>query len=262
MYKRLHLTRLILIPSLICLFSFALVLPMGVTETAAQGGIEPIPTEPIYEIPDEVLNQNRETWNGYTDGRVDPRLDDAYNIYCTGDQLNIWGGKPEPRLITSFPLRDVLSLSPNLGLLSQDGVLLQRTENQILVQGTNGNTTPQFGSKGFLLDDCLAANGGIPEDYAPPPPPAPPAPPVDYNAPSTNPGQTIIDFNNCLQRDPSNSLADCLRVSVDDEYSGGIQILWGWLLRFCVSPFALVFAIPVLRLRRKRRKSPPSASEL
>ncbi len=256
MYRRLNLTRLILIPGLICLLSFALVLPLGVTQTAAQGEIEPIPTEPIYEIPGEVLNQNRDAWNGDSDGRLDPHLDDAYNIYCIDDHINVWGGKPEPRLITSFPLADVLSLAPTLGVLSQDGVLVQRTDDLILVQGSNGNTTPGFGSKSFALSACIAANGGVPETYEPPAPPALPAPPSDYNAPSTNPEQTFVDLNACLQQDPSNSLVDCLRVSVDDEYSSGIQVLWGWLLRFCVSPFALVFTVPVLRIRRRKpRKS-------
>ena len=144
MYRRLNLTRLILIPGLICLLSFALVLPLGVTQTTAQGEIEPIPTEPIYEIPGEVLNQNRDAWNGDSDGRLDPHLDDAYNIYCIDDHINVWGGKPEPRLITSFPLADVLSLAPTLGVLSQDGVLVQRYEDDMIVFGSNGNTTPGF----------------------------------------------------------------------------------------------------------------------
>ncbi len=222
---------------------------MGVMETEAQGGIEPIPTEPIYEIPGEVINENRNRWNGYSDGRLDPHLDDAYNVYCIEDQLNIWGGKPDPRLITSFPLVDILSLTPFVGTLSQDGVFLQRLgEGYISVQGSNGNTPPLYGTKGFALGDCIAANGGIPEGYEPPPPPAPP------NNPPSNP----LD-------DETARILDCLKYAstpLEMDICNGtaltsMQQLWDWISILCWGGLGVGLAayVPGVRLRRKRRHS-------
>lgn len=252
MNKRLPLTRLVLIVLLASLFTFMMNAP--VDAEMALDPCEPpecVPTEPSYELPPPE-NSNR-TWNGYTDGRIDPRLDDAYNVYCANDEFWILGGKPQPQELVRIPLTDLLDLPQPVGAMSINGVTITRYGDTVIVEGSNGNTTPDYALKIFNISACIESNGGIPEGYEPPAPPAPPAiPDYDPNAPSTTPNQTMMDFNRCMQSDTFRSLADCLLFSVDEQDSSGIQVIWSWILILCTSPIGLVFAVPVLRLRRRR----------
>lgn len=170
------------------MFSWALL----TSPTHAQEEI-PTPTPTDYEMPDyetPVPGSPQDGGGGIgDDGRVNPEQVEFYDVYCQNDEIHVWRGIPTGQLITSFSLAFVAASDP-LGTM-KDGVSLNRVGQLITLSGSNGNWAGP-GTKTFTLDQCIAANGGLPTE----PPPVPPPPPEDSSQDTFQ--EQLVAYYRCL----------------------------------------------------------------
>lgn len=101
------------------------------------------------------------TWNGYTDGRLNPDMAEYYTVYCHDDLIYVHRANPPPTVtLTEISILDVMSLNSNGGSFNHDGITITRNDNQVTLFGANGNLAPASGSKTFSLNTCIEHNGG------------------------------------------------------------------------------------------------------
>lgn len=107
-------------------------------------------------------------WTGYSDGRLNPAMDEYYSVWCVNTFLEIWRGVPTSSLLSMVPIWLLEGLSENGGTVmvadfSDDPgihpLTIRRSGDTITVSGDNGNLAPQPGSKSFNLNECIARDG-------------------------------------------------------------------------------------------------------
>ena len=194
------------------------------------------------------------SWPGFSDGRLNPAMDEYYSVWCMGDHINVWGGLPSPQLIQSIPLADVIALPDGQSAPVGNELMVSHSGDVAVVSGSNGNGGGS-GSKSFLLSECVSANGGLP---APPPqanpPPAenPPAPPSSAEEAASEVqfcmagNQSAADFVHCLNffapQDASTDYYYVISTAIATFCAGGLM------------PFGLIAAAPTIGWWRRRRK--------
>jgi hypothetical protein len=105
-----------------------------------------------------------DSWSGYADGRLNPDPAEYYSLWCAFDRVEIWRSVPAAELLKLQSLRDILNLSEGQAMDLGDFMsLVRNTSNTITVYGSSGNRAPEPGQKSFSLSECVARNGGLPE---------------------------------------------------------------------------------------------------
>ncbi len=112
-------------------------------------------------------------WEGYSDGRINPDPAEYYTIYCHAgtDTIYVVRVVPETETMKEIPLLDAVNLGVGQEQDLGDFMTMARSsEDTITIYGSNGNLAPYEGSKSFSLNECVARNGGLPEegDTSPP----------------------------------------------------------------------------------------------
>jgi hypothetical protein len=123
-------------------------------------------------------------WEGFTDRSLSPEFDEYYSVWCQDDVIQVLRGVPETAWIDDISLAKVMALGDGGTFETNNGVHVSRVGDGITLAGTNGNLSPQYGSKSFSLAQCIERNGGEPEPtpralYANLPPPPPDDDPCD-----------------------------------------------------------------------------------
>jgi hypothetical protein len=186
-----------------------------------------------------------EFWPGYSDGRLNPDPGEYYSVWCSYDQIQVWRAVPTSQLLTTFPLLSVFRLAEGGTLSGGNAILTRDTADTITISGFNGNLAPAWGSKAFSLSECIARNGGVPEE------PEPPGGEVG-SPPEGDQGDTT-DTEVCLSLENEQDALDCL-FSLGDLSSLQILFLWIWQLCFAAPGIVLVPA-GILGWRRHRRNA-------
>lgn len=106
-------------------------------------------------------------WSGATDGRLGASPAEAYSLWCSGNNLNVWSAASGRGVqIASIPLVSLVGqpIGFNLPYPATGGPLfvLRSGQDAFAVQGNTGNNAPAFGIKPFSLAQCITANGGAP----------------------------------------------------------------------------------------------------
>jgi hypothetical protein len=120
-----------------------------------------------YGLPASSGSQPQSTlWSGFTDGRVNPVVDEYYSIWCKNSFVEIWRGVPGGSMLQMFSIQHLVDLDSNGGTLTiPNGFLLPftvtRADDLITISGNFGNLQPQPGAKSFNLSECLARNGAL-----------------------------------------------------------------------------------------------------
>ena len=212
-------------------------------------------------------------WGGYSDGRLNPDPAEYYSIWCSDDLIHVYRAVPETDLLKQIPLVDVIALDVGGETALGDFMTLVRnTEDTITIYGSNGNLAPEAGSKAFSLSECIARNGGVPEQ---PPPQSPPqSPPDSDDTEPTGPSPeeeadarlefcfASYDFLEDLWL-----LAGCLNDVLTDHLEGlsGAEIVALVIMTFCLNiivgngilPIGIVILLGMHR-RWLRRWKPPA----
>lgn len=194
-------------------------------------------------------------WPGFSDGRLNPALDEYYSVWCHYDRIDIYRSIPQQELLKIVSLAEVIALHDGGVLDLGDFMTLVRTGDTITIYGSNGNRAPEPGSKAFRLSNCVEANGGAPEPPDPPPDTnPPPQDDVDVADPRRTAEDTIafcIDAQAFFDFDPE-LFIDCLAYAVQQEGASTLEILWVWIFQTCMGlPLASVpLAMVVARRRR------------
>lgn len=173
-------------------------------------------------------------WPG--DSRLNPDRAEYYTVYCAFDQIEVWRSSPSGLLIETIPILTVLNLDGCM--TSANGLSVCRNGDIITISGTNGNLAPAEGSKSFSLSECIARNGGVPEDDDVPTD-------VSTNEEETTASQ--VDFCFSTFAESPGALLDCLfHVAV-----GSSELLWLWVYSCFPAPFIVIAGPLWLRRRRK-----------
>lgn len=113
------------------------------------------------------------TWNGWTDGRLNPDPAEYYTIYCEYSSIKVYGKSNNlaggAALIERIPLGLVADLDPNGDTLVWGASLLipliiTRNGDTITIAGNFGYLAPLGGTKTFSLSQCQQKAGGTPPD--------------------------------------------------------------------------------------------------
>jgi hypothetical protein len=252
----------------ICLRVFmlllAVLLPAAVSTAAPAGQgceppecYEPSPPPPPPSIPNQPPSGG--SWSGYSDGRLNPDMAEDYSIWCANDVVEVWGGKPTPQLINSIPIVSILQLGDNGSFDAGAGMAVLRTGDSIVIAGSNGNNTPNPGSKTFSLSECIARNGGAP---AIPPTPTPTATFIIFVPTRTPDAQAEAEGIGYICTDEKLTTIEDIFECV--ERFGAFSsptvwyYLWWFLSSICTSgvlPLGIVAGIPAFTLWRRRRKN-------
>ena len=226
-----------------------LVIPLANVRVSSQECVPPecYPEEPDPEpIPPEqpMPSVSGGSWAGYSDGRLNPAMDEYYSIWCGNDVIEVWGGVPSPQLIETIPIIDVMM---GQSLTTSGGLTVSRSSDIVIISGSNGNGAAHPGSKSFSLTECLSRNGRTPEI---PNPQAGAGAPQD---PNTAPVQADVNSGEV----PCNDLTGDAFVECITEYfqESSAEILWSWItgfFRFCAG--GIVFFVPSLHILRRRMR--------
>lgn len=115
-------------------------------------------------------------WDGYSDDRLNPQLDEYYSVWCQEDTVRVLRGVPSTALVMDIPLIDIVNMPDgSQKQYSDHGLTVSKTGDAITLTGSNGNTAPQPGSKTFSLSECIDRNGGVPAQPTLTPPTQPTA---------------------------------------------------------------------------------------
>ncbi|MBI5957205.1 MAG: hypothetical protein HY866_00625 [Chloroflexi bacterium] len=179
-------------------------------------------------------------WDGYTDERLNPSMDEYYSIWCKYDQVEIWRSVPTSAMFP-VPLIQLVNLADGGTLDAGNGMTINRSGDIITVFGSNGNLAPASGSKSFSLSECITRNGGEPEQ------------PINETAGSApEPQNEDIGLEYCMENySDMVSLLACMFT-----YNGGLRSPEGlviWMLQFCSTGPAIVIVPAGLWVRRQRR---------
>jgi hypothetical protein len=133
------------------------------TQTEVIASPEPSPTEAATHTaqPPARTEEASALWNGYTDGRLNPQMDEPFSVWCQRDQIEVWRGVPSSALIGLIPIVDALALADGDSLMTDDGLMLTRAGDTLILTGANGNPNAAP-AKTFMLAECLRRNGGTP----------------------------------------------------------------------------------------------------
>lgn len=212
-----------------------------------------------YEHPDDDSDDSSESsWEGYSDTRLNPQMDEYYSVYCNRDVVEVWGfSAANPQEVSRIPIRRLID-----GPFSFDdgnGLTVNRVEDTITISGSNGYGPNHPGSKSFSLAECIARNGGEPPAEEPVPPPQSDGSIPEINV-DTGITSTCADYNYYVAH-----LDECSTCSViyyratfpeecpSDEPTS-YELLFGFLISACVNhPVGIgaVFAFTAIRRRRK-----------
>jgi hypothetical protein len=103
-----------------------------------------------YDLP-----ANVGSWEGLSDGRLNPHLDEYYSVWCADNSLRVYRAVPETQLLKTIPIAQIRSLGVNESRdLGDFMTLLRNTDDTITIYGSNGNLAPQPGEKAFSLSEC------------------------------------------------------------------------------------------------------------
>jgi hypothetical protein len=243
---------------LFCLLFAVLVLLLLFSPRAAAQCSPPecYPEEPPYEPPPSGGGgAGGGSWSGYSDGRLNPAMDEYYTVYCQNHFLEVWGGVPSPQLISLIPLFDVVNLSDGGSLDGGNGLTVSLNGNVVTVSGSNGNGAGP-GSKSFVLDDCVNRNGGFPPappDQAPGPIEQPLNPAPEENLPDEAArrleAEEEIDF--CFDSleffDDLWIFVSCLNTTLEDyrDVLSGSEIISLVLMVFCLNIIVGMGILPI-----------------
>lgn len=212
---------------------------------------EPPPETTSVPEPDNPPSES--SWEGFSDGRLNPAMDEYYTVYCVGDQLELWRGVPTGSRINDIPIQQLV-----YGPFPFDdgfGHTVNRAEDTITISGSDGNGPNHPGSKSFSLAECIARNGG-----EPPPNPAENPPPAENNSsPPADAEEAASTVSLCLVGNESlGDFIECLNFFTPDNPSSSfVYVISGAIATFCaggVVPFALVASLPTIRRWRRRKR--------
>lgn len=179
-------------------------------------------------------------WPG--DNRLNPDRAEYYTVYCGFDQIEVWRSSPSGLLIDAIPIRTVLNLEGCT--TSANGLSVCRNGDTITISGTNGNLAPAEGSKSFSLSECIARNGGVPEDEDHD------DGPTDVSTNEDETTESDVDFCFRAFEDSPGALLDCLsHVAVSSS-----ELLWVWVYGCFPAPFIVITVPLCLRRRRNARQ--------
>jgi LysM repeat protein len=105
------------------------------------------------------------------DGRINPNDAEYYTVFCANDVVDVY--RADGHLLSQFPIGYLLALAADGGSWDAGrGMTVQRNGDTISISGHNGNSAPEYGTKSFLLQECLLRNGNTPAAFEPPVPQA------------------------------------------------------------------------------------------
>jgi hypothetical protein len=198
----------------------------------------PPPEETAVPVPDSPPSDP--SWEGYSDGRLNPDMAEYYSVWCQDNFVLVMRGVPRPEIIVLIPLADVNAMSDGSSMVVTGDVTVSRSSHTITLSGNNGNLAPQFGSKSFSLWECNARNGGAPPSNSVPPS----APQNSGNDPNA------FDASRCLDQLFLNAhLIEC-----GDAPDNSISWLWRRIDEICPGSGIVPLAFTSVVLFRNRRK--------
>ncbi|HLU10442.1 MAG TPA: hypothetical protein VK003_12305 [Oceanobacillus sp.] len=110
-------------------------------------------------------------WEGYSDGRLNPQMDEYYSVWCANTFLEIWRGVSSGSLLSLVPIWMLEELGSDGGTLitpnyreGDTPINVRRDGDTIMVSGDSGNLAPQPGEKSFRLSDCTGRDGHTAEE--------------------------------------------------------------------------------------------------
>jgi hypothetical protein len=139
--------------------------PASSTPTASATLTPVPPTE--TKIPTNTPRPTATPWPGATDGRLGADPAEAYSLWCSGNNLNVWSAASGRGVqLAAIPLVSLIAqpVGVNLPYLATGGplIVVRNGPDSFTVQGNTGNNAPAFGVKPFSLAQCITANGGAP----------------------------------------------------------------------------------------------------
>jgi hypothetical protein len=167
-------------------------------------------------------------WEGFSDGRLNPELIEYYSAWCMYDTIRVLRGVPETALVDNILMVDVMRLGDNASFVSDNGVSVSRSGDTVQLAGTNGNLSPEFGTKTFSLAECIQRNGR--EPFLP-------SEEVEENPPSDD-----EDEERCVRTEFE---------SCDLNLEQFQQFLMTWVVSLCTGPIGLVFAFNWRRPKKR-----------
>ncbi len=213
------------------------------------------PPEETYEPPSDG-GDDGESWPGYSDGRLNPDMAEFYTIYCHDNNIYVLGGSPQPQLVDTIPINDVIALRAIDLTFSSIGLRIKRMDDLITIRGGHGNAPDHNGEKSFSLSACIDANGGAP----PPPPPPPPLPTFTAIEQADNlvflcaNERDFVDFMICIQTFSPD-------VPPFEFFFYRLGVIWAYCANGLL-PFGLLGSAPVVwRWRRKRNAARRSGAD-
>ncbi|MBI5960442.1 MAG: hypothetical protein HY866_17000 [Chloroflexi bacterium] len=221
------------------------------------GGGEPSPEE----SPGETA-----PWSGYSDARLNPAPDEYYSVWCASDTIEVWRAVPPPSaILNTIPLIEVIELSDGGSLDAGSGLTVMRNGDAITLSGNTGNLAPAFGTKSFSLNECIARNGGAPQE------PDEELPPVEEDegdeeedvetdaereARERREVQEEIAF--CFSAydffDDYEIFVDCIANVAEQDGATSLEVVWSWIIQICfgVTPFPATIVFILFKRRRAR----------
>jgi hypothetical protein len=212
---------------------------------------EATPTVP----PDKPVNRNGDqatSWEGFTDGRLNPEMAEYYSVWCRNDMIQVWRAVPNSELLAEFSMADTSTFYNGVPNLRGNNVIVTRMDDTIMLSGSNGNLAPEYGRKIFSLSECYVRNGSTPPTLSPT---FTPFYPPDQLSPMQQTQVALDPGSMCM--DPLYVAANMVACGDAANPDSSESIFWELIDQICrgydivPSVFTMVF---VLRSRRKRKR--------
>lgn len=155
------------------LFMLALLVPSVLAMPAAQETPPCVGDSDCYEDPPPTIPENEpsvahNSWEGFSDGRLNPDMTEYYSVWCENNLVRVLRSSPSPETVVEISLGFVIQMGDGIPLYASNNVVLTRSGDMITLSGSNGNLAPQPGNKTFSLSQCIERSGSapasIPED--------------------------------------------------------------------------------------------------
>lgn len=119
-----------------------------------------------YTPPAATATPTPEPWPGFSDGRLNPAIDEPFSLWCANNLLSIYRSvNGQGQLLATYPLAGLRSRAVESVTTITTGsgpLTLTRLNDELYtISGSIGTNAPAFGVKQFSLPACILANGGL-----------------------------------------------------------------------------------------------------